>query len=68
MTHMPNIKIDPQKCIGCNTCAIIDPDTFELDTQTYKAKIKNQPGEIPEKVKTAVESCPVSAISIDNQP
>lgn len=58
------VILDQEKCIGCNTCVLIDPDTFEMDTTIYKAKVKTQPSEITEKIKTAVSSCPVGAISI----
>jgi ferredoxin len=63
---MSNFKvvIDQEKCIGCNTCPLIDPETFEMDTTTYKAKVKKQPETITENVKTAISSCPVAAISI----
>jgi ferredoxin len=58
------VVLDQNKCIGCNTCPLIDPETFEMDTNTYKAKVKQQPETITEAVKTAVSSCPVCAISI----
>lgn len=58
------VVIDQEKCIGCNTCPLIDPETFEMDTSIYKAKVKKQPETITENVKTAVSSCPVGAISI----
>ena len=58
------IKIDKDKCIGCNTCPLIDPETFELDQVEYKAKVKKQPEVISEPQETAVASCPVGAISI----
>ncbi len=58
------VVIDQNKCIGCNTCPLIDPETFEMDTNIYKAKVKKQPETITENVKTAVSSCPVGAISI----
>jgi len=63
---MPKFKvvIDQDKCIGCNTCPLIDPETFEMDQQIYKARVKKQPESITENIKTAVASCPVSAISI----
>ncbi|MFA6007461.1 MAG: ferredoxin [Candidatus Shapirobacteria bacterium] len=63
---MPKFKVllDQNKCIGCNTCPLIDPTTFEMDTTIYKAKVKQQPETITEAVKTAVTSCPVGAISI----
>lgn len=58
------IIVDQNKCIGCNTCPLIAPETFELDQTTYKAKVKQQPVEITETIQTAISSCPVSAISI----
>jgi len=61
------IILDQDKCIGCNTCPLIDPDTFELDTVSYKAKVLRQPETISDKTKTAVDSCPVGAISIIDQ-
>lgn len=58
------IVVDPNKCIGCNTCCLIDPDTFELDPTEYKAIVKKQPSEISDKTKSAIDSCPVAAISL----
>jgi len=59
------IYVDPDKCIGCNTCPLLDPETFEIDVTTYKAKIKKQPADVnSETIKNAIISCPVSAISI----
>lgn len=58
------VVVDQDKCIGCNTCPLLDPETFEMDTTTYKAIVKKQPETITESVKTAIDSCPVSAISI----
>lgn len=62
---MTKISLDQNKCIGCNTCPLMDPETFEMDTTIYKAKIKKQPTEITDAVKSAVEACPVGAITID---
>jgi len=59
------IYVDPNKCIGCNTCPLLDPETFEIDVTTYKAKIKKQPADVNgETIKNAIISCPVNAISI----
>jgi len=59
------IYVDPDKCIGCNTCPLLDPETFEIDVTTYKAKIKKQPADVnSETIKNAIISCPVNAISI----
>jgi ferredoxin len=58
------VVIDQNKCIGCNTCPLIDPETFEMDPITYKAKVKKQPELITDTIKTSVTSCPVGAISL----
>ncbi|MFA7300902.1 MAG: ferredoxin [Candidatus Shapirobacteria bacterium] len=59
------VYVDPDKCIGCNTCPLLDPETFEMDTVTYKAKVKKQPVDVnSDIVKNAIISCPVGAISI----
>ncbi|HEX8923436.1 MAG TPA: ferredoxin [Patescibacteria group bacterium] len=65
MAKMKKVTIDQDKCIGCNTCPLIAPDVFELDTNDYKAKVKKQPEIIGSDVENAVVSCPVGAISID---
>jgi ferredoxin len=62
---MPKVTVNQDLCIGCNTCPLIDPDTFELDTNTFKAKVKKQPEVITDKIKSAVSSCPVGAISTE---
>ena len=59
------IVVNQNKCIGCNTCPLIDPDVFELDQTTYKAKVKKQPDSISPATKTAISSCPVLAISLN---
>jgi ferredoxin len=65
MTSMAQkILLNQDLCIGCNTCPLIDPDTFEMDTTLYKAKVKKQPDNITENVQSALSSCPVGAISI----
>jgi ferredoxin len=64
---MTKILIDQDKCIGCNTCPLIDPQVFEMDTTIYKAKVKNQPGKVTESVQSAISSCPVGAISISEE-
>jgi ferredoxin len=62
---MSKITLDQNKCIGCNTCPLMDPETFEMDTSIYKAKIKKQPKEINDNIKSAVDACPVGAITIE---
>ncbi|MFA4826804.1 MAG: ferredoxin [Candidatus Shapirobacteria bacterium] len=63
---MPKIIIDSQKCIGCNTCPLISPNTFALDQTTFKAILKNQPAVLSQEDKDAISSCPVDAIKVEN--
>lgn len=62
---MPKITIDPNLCIGCNSCPLIAPDYFILDEKSNLAKVKKQPTKIDENIKSAVDCCPVAAISIE---
>lgn len=64
---MKKIVINQDKCIGCNTCPSICPEVFALDQQTYKAIVIKQLETIDEKVNSAVASCPVGAITIEDQ-
>jgi len=64
---MTKVVLDQAKCIGCNTCPLLDPEVFEMDTTIYKAKVKQQPKEISEATKNAINSCPVGAISISEE-
>lgn len=57
-------KVDENLCIGCNTCPLIDPDTFEMDNNTYKAIVKKSAPPVNDKTEMACSSCPVGAISI----
>lgn len=58
------VIVSQDLCIGCNTCPLIDQETFELDQDTYKAKVKKQPETINPTIDTAIASCPVGAISV----
>jgi len=58
------IQINQDSCIGCNTCAALCPEYFELDSSTFKAKVKKQPEVITPEIENVVSSCPVGAIQI----
>lgn len=64
---MTKVILDQNKCIGCNTCPLLDSDTFEMDTTIYKAKVKKQPEKITESTQNAISSCPVGAISTQEE-
>jgi len=61
------VKVDEDKCIGCNTCPLVDPDTFEMNNDTYKAIVKPTAPPATDKTEMAMTSCPVGAISITEE-
>jgi len=61
------IEIDRDLCIGAGTCAVLAPNTFELDNE-LKAVLKN-PGkkDSEEDILSAAKSCPVLAIILEGE-
>ncbi len=55
--------IDKKKCIGCGTCTVVAPKSFKLGDDG-KAQVIKPPGDEEKKIKEAVDSCPVNAISL----
>ncbi|MBU3957349.1 ferredoxin [Patescibacteria group bacterium] len=53
--------VDKDKCIGCSTCSVLAPKTFKLG-KDGKAEVIDPPGDEEEKIKEAIDSCPVDAI------
>lgn len=59
------VKVNQDKCIGCGSCvSITDSKIFDFndDGKAYEKVDKINEEDI-EKVKTAIEYCPTSAIS-----
>ena len=57
--------VDKNKCIGCGTCVALAPKTFKLGAD-FKAEVISPPGDEEEKIKEAIDSCPVNAIKFKN--
>lgn len=57
------VLVDKEKCIGCGSCVAIAPKTFKMD-EDNKTEIINPAGDDAEKIKEAVEACPVDAITL----
>jgi len=63
------LSIDHSLCLNCQTCTILDPKTFQVNSKNQKVKIKKQPSsvkKISEDTKIAIESCPSKAIKINH--
>ena len=56
------IKIDKNVCIGCGTCSAVCPSNFKMGDDN-KAEVISQ--DASDCVQSAVESCPVQAISMN---
>jgi len=60
---MSKAKINEELCIGCGTCESLCPQVFQI--QEGKSKVvATECGECD--CQTAVDSCPVKAISLEN--
>ena len=57
-------KIDQEKCIGCGVCVALAPKTFRFD-DNGKAEVMPEIGDDDATVKSASDSCPVQAISVE---
>ncbi len=58
---MKKPAVDEDKCIGCGTCTVLAPKTFKLGNDG-KAAVINPPADEEEKIKEAIDSCPVDAL------
>ncbi len=59
---MAKVEVDKSKCIGCGACTATAPDVFEFDDDGLAKAVKQ---EINDDVKTAAESCPTEAITVE---
>ncbi len=57
------ITIDRSKCISCGLCSEIAPKTFELDDKMICIVKSEGPYDNLNKIKEAIESCAVQALT-----
>ena len=59
--------IDEETCTGCGACTDICPEVFEMDALAEKAVVALAvvPTNVEPEARSAAESCPVEAITIE---
>ncbi len=58
------VEVDEDICVGTGNCVDTCSEVFELVDGISNVKVDVVPEEAEQKVKRAVDECPVSAISI----
>ena len=61
---MSKVKVDKDACIGCGVCASLSGEVFDL-ADDGKAFVKEEADTDLPCVEDAMNSCPVSAITIE---
>jgi len=58
------VRVDRQKCIGCNLCASLCPQVFSLQPDGKAMAIDSDiPAAVVSQATDAIDECPVGAIS-----
>lgn len=59
------VRVDRDLCIGVGNCEALAPTVFKVDNED-KAVVLDPASVSPDTLQSAAESCPVSAIIIEN--
>jgi ferredoxin len=66
MGNQIKVRVDKSVCIGSQTCILIDPETFALDSDGLSYVFNPNATNIDE-IQEAADNCPVSAIIIEKE-
>lgn len=58
-------KVDPIACVGCTLCTQICPEVFKMQDDKAVAYVSVVPKQAEDTCRQAVDSCPVTAITIE---
>jgi len=64
---MKRAYVNPDLCIGCGLCVSLVPEVFRLNAEGVSEAYAETPEDKWEDVDEAVDSCPVNAISIQEE-
>ncbi len=59
------VKVDAEKCIGCQLCVQVAPDLFDMAEDKAVAKSETVPEGQEDICRDASQQCPVEAIPIE---
>ncbi len=59
------VRVDREVCVGIGNCVAVAPTVFQLDAEN-KATVLKPDSDNEDKLINAAESCPVSAIIIED--
>jgi ferredoxin len=60
------ITVDRERCMGSGMCIVYAPGTFAHDDQA-KAIVVDPAGDAFDVIRTAVEACPTSALTLERE-
>ncbi len=60
------VEIDRELCIGAGSCAVLAPETIEMDDENI-AVITKQNGDSDEDILASAQSCPVDAVIVKDE-
>jgi ferredoxin len=59
---MPEVTIDQEECISCESCVEICPQAFRMDPDSGKAEVITETHS-EDCIQEAIDTCPVECIS-----
>ncbi len=59
------VRVDPDACVGDESCVAICPEIFEMEGEIARVKMEDVPERLQDSCREAFDACPVEAIIIE---